>query len=80
MIDGKAQEPKAISELPMAYCNVPPAVLQISEPIVPELPSGCMGLEGGVMTPTNEGIPKEEFQWLLNAKDYHQNQLSRKVI
>ena len=69
MIDRKAQEPKAISELPMAYCNVPPAVLQVSDPIVPELPSGYMGLEGGVVTPTNEGIPKEEFQWLLNAKE-----------
>ena len=60
MIDGKAQEPKAISELPMAYCSVPPAVL---------LPSGYVGLEDRVMTPTNEGIPEEKSQWLLNAKE-----------
>ena len=40
VISGTAQEVKAISQLPLAFYNVPPAVLRVNDPIVPEPPSG----------------------------------------
>lgn len=54
---------KAISELPVSFCNVPPAVLLVSDPIVPELPSGYIRLEEGSVTPANEGLEEEEYKW-----------------
>ena len=42
MISGTVQEVKATSELPVAFCNVPPAVLRVSDPILPEPHSGCI--------------------------------------
>ena len=68
VIDGTVQEVKAISELPIAFCNVPPAVLLVNDPIVPEPPSGYIGLEHGTVTPVD--VPEEEeFRWLRNAKE-----------
>ena len=59
---------KAISELPIEFCNVPPAVLLVNDPIVPEPPSCYIGLEHGTMAPVD--VPEEEeFQWLRNAKE-----------
>ena len=50
VISGTAQEVKAISQLPLAFYNVPPAVLRVNDPIVPEPPSGYIRLEDGMMT------------------------------
>ena len=58
---------KAISELPLAFCIVPPAVLRVNDPIVPEPPSGYIRLEDGMMTPAD--VTEEEFQLLRNAKE-----------
>lgn len=72
VISGTVQEVKAISELPLAFYNVPPAVLRVNDPIVPEPPSGYIRLEDGKMSPAD--VPEEEeFQWLRNAKE-HQKQ------
>lgn len=68
MISGTAQEVKAISQLPLAFYNVPPAVLRVNDPIVPEPPSGYIRLEDGMMTPADVR-EEEEFQWLRNAKE-----------
>jgi len=63
VISGTVQEVNAISELPLAFCNVPPAVLRVNDPIVPEPPSGYIRLEDGMMAPAD--VPEEEeFQWL----------------
>ena len=62
VIGGAVQEVKAIRELPLAFCNVPPAVLRINDPIVPEPPSGYIHLEDG-MTPADV-LEEEEFQCL----------------
>ena len=68
MISGTVQKMKAISELPLAFCYVPPAVLRVNNPIVPEPPSGYIRLDDGMMTPAD--VPEEEeFQWLRNAKE-----------
>ena len=70
VISGTVQEVKAISELPLAFCNVPPAVLRVNDPIVPEPHSGYIyiRLEDGMMTPAD--VPEEEeFQRLRNAKE-----------
>ena len=68
VIDGTVQEVKAISELPIEFCNVPPAVLLVNDPIVPDLPSCYIGLEHGTMAPVD--VPEEEeFQWPRNAKE-----------
>ena len=69
VIDGTVQEVKAISELPIAFCNVSPAVLRVNDPIVPEPPSGYIRLEHEMMTPVDVPEEEEEFQWLRNAKD-----------
>ena len=45
VIDGTVQEVKAISELPIVFCNVPPAVLLVNDSIIPEPPSCYIGLE-----------------------------------
>ena len=67
-INGTVQEVKAISELPIAFGNVPPAVLLVNDPIIPEPPSYYIGLEHGTITPVD--VPEEEeFQWLRNAKE-----------
>ena len=67
VVDGTVQEVKAISELPIVFCNVPPAVLLVNDSIIPEPPSCYIGLEHGTMTPVD--MPEEEeFQWLRNAK------------
>lgn len=68
VISGTAQEVKAISQLPLAFYNVPPAVLRVNDPIVPEPPSGYIRLEDGMMTPADVR-EEEEFQWLRNAKE-----------
>ena len=68
VIDGTVQEVKAISKLPIAFCNVPPAVLRVNDPIIPEPPSGYIRLEHEMMTPVD--VPEEEeFQWLRNVKE-----------
>ena len=68
MIDETVQEVKAISKLPIEFCNVPPAVLLVNDPIVPEPPSCYIGLEHRTMAPVN--VPEEEeFQWFRNAKE-----------
>ena len=57
VIGGTVQEVKAISELPLAFCTVPPAVLRVNDPIVPEPSGGCIRLEDGMMTPAD--VPEE---------------------
>ena len=69
VISGTAQEVKDISQLPLAFYNVPPAVLRANDPIVPEPPSGYIRLEDGMMTPADVREEEEEFQWLRNAKE-----------
>ena len=48
--------------------TVPPAVLRVNDPFIPEPPSGCIHLEDRMMTPAD--VPEEEeFQWLQNGKE-----------
>ena len=61
VISGTVQEVKAISELPLAFCNVPPAVLRVDDPIVPEPHSGYIRLEDGMMTHQKATLEKPDF-------------------
>ena len=67
VLHGTVQTHKHESQLPESFCNVPPAILPVKNPIVPDLQSNIP-----IISNTAEELVSEiqnEREWLENAKN-----------
>ena len=69
VIDGTVQSQKSVVQLPRTFCNVPPVVLHVKDPLVPRLPDEVNLAD----TAATVSRMEEEYQWLDNVKELVSN-------
>ena len=65
VLDGTVQAQKNVAQLPPTFCNVPPAVLHVKDPLVPTVPDEVNLAD----TAATVSRMEEEYKWLDNVKE-----------